>query len=115
MNGTNSRATTEQLEALAERARITISFEGQREERPPKGGTDRQTLLELANLAAERAVRLYGETHPRPTQVTQQQAAEMLGVSSKTVQRYLRFGSLKFNRCGPIPIEAVDAIRTAKW
>ena len=31
------------------------------------------------------AVRLYAETHPRPTQVTQTQAAQMLGLSRITV------------------------------
>ncbi len=60
---------------------------------------------------AVRAVRLYAETHPRPTQVTQTQAAEMLGVHPKTVRNYLVSGKLKLNGCGQIPIEAVDAIR----
>jgi hypothetical protein len=60
---------------------------------------------------AERAVRRFAETHPRPTQVTQQQAAEMLGVCSKTVQRYIRAGKLKLNGGGYVPIEMIDAIR----
>lgn len=59
------------------------------------------------------AVRLYAETHPRPTQVTQTQAAEMLGVSQKTVHNYIRAGKLKLNGCGYLPIEAIDAIRSA--
>lgn len=62
---------------------------------------------------AAMAVRLYAETHPRPTQVTQQQAAEMLGVSRKTIHNYIRAGHLTLNRCGHLPIEAVDAIRAA--
>ncbi len=57
------------------------------------------------------AVRLYAETHPRPTQVTRAQAAEMLGVSAKTVYNYIRSRRLKLNDCGLLPIEAVDAIR----
>ena len=60
---------------------------------------------------AAQAVRLYAETHPRPTQVTQEQAAEILGVSSRTVRNYIRAGKLKFNACGRLPIEAVDAMR----
>ena len=60
---------------------------------------------------ALRAVQMYAEAHPRPTQVTQQQAAEMLGVSSMTIYNYIRSGRLKLNRCGQLPIEAVDAMR----
>lgn len=73
--------------------------------------SERDTLIEIADLAAERAVRRYAEAHPRPTQVTQQQAAEILGVSSRTVRNYIRAGKLKLNNCGQLPIEAVDAIR----
>jgi predicted site-specific integrase-resolvase len=58
-------------------------------------------------------MKLYAETHPRPTQVNQQQAAEMLRVSPKTVHNYIRAGLLKLNGCGLLPIEAVDKIRTA--
>jgi hypothetical protein len=61
------------------------------------------------------AVRLYAESHPRPTQVTQQQAAEMLGVSSATVRKYIEFGALKLNGCGRLPIEAIDAIRSSAF
>jgi hypothetical protein len=61
------------------------------------------------------AVRLYAETHPRPTQVTQQQAAEMLDVSSATVRKYIEFGSLKLNGCGKVPIETIDAIRSSAF
>lgn len=39
---------------------------------------------ELISQIARRAVQLYAETHPRPTQVNQKQAAEMLGVSART-------------------------------
>lgn len=60
---------------------------------------------------AARAVQLYAETHPRPTQVTQAQAATMLGVHPKTVRNYVIAGKLKLNACGQIPIESVDAIR----
>ncbi len=43
---------------------------------------------------AIQAVRLYAETHPRPSHVTQQQAAEMLGLSAPTVGRLVRAGTL---------------------
>ncbi len=67
--------------------------------------------LRIADRAAERAVQLYAVKHPRPTQVTQKQAAEMLGVHPKTVRNYLAAGKLTLNGCGLIPTEAVDAIR----
>lgn len=59
---------------------------------------------------AFRAVRLYAETHPRPAQVTQKQAAEMLGVHPKTIRNYVAAGKLKLNGCGLISIGAVDAL-----
>lgn len=59
---------------------------------------------------AARAVQLYAETHPRPTQVTQKQAAEILCVHPKTVRNYIASGKLKLNGCGLIPIGAVDAL-----
>lgn len=68
--------------------------------------SDDQTLR-----IAARAVQLYAETHPRPTQVTQRQAAEMLHVHPKTVRNYVAAGKLPLNGCGLIPVEAVDAIR----
>ncbi|MBN3789706.1 DNA-binding protein [Burkholderia sp. Ac-20353] len=55
-----------------------------------------------------RAVRLYAESHPRPLQVTQKQAAEMLGLSRMTVCKMVRTGQLRLNKCGMVPIEQVD-------
>lgn len=60
------------------------------------------------------AIKLYAETHPRPTQVNQIQAAEMLGLSRLTVSKLLRQGTLSLNDCGLIPIELVDAARAAR-
>lgn len=62
------------------------------------------TELEIAKAA----VRLYAETHPRPLQVNQQQAAEMMGVSRHTVGRLLKAGILRFNKLGMIPISEID-------
>jgi hypothetical protein len=107
------RAKEEELRDLLRGARLTLSFEDQPAEKAaiPKA-TERASLLTIANLAAERAVQLYAETHPRPTQVTQTQAAEMLGVHPKTVRNYIVAGNLKLNGCGQIPIEAVDRLRS---
>ncbi|ASW00162.1 helix-turn-helix domain-containing protein [Paraburkholderia aromaticivorans] len=57
---------------------------------------------------AIRAVQLYAERHPRPSQVNQKQAAEMLGVSARTVHNMLKAGIFRLNRCGMIPIEQID-------
>lgn len=66
----------------------------------------------VIDIAAE-AVRRYAETHPRPTQVTQIQAAEMLGLSRDTVRKLVRRGTLRLNACGLIPIEQIDMARNA--
>lgn len=60
------------------------------------------------------AIKLYAEMHPRPTQVTQTQAAQMLGLSRITVSKLLRCGTLSLNNCGLIPIELVDSARAAR-
>ncbi|MDR8049765.1 DNA-binding protein [Burkholderia cenocepacia] len=57
---------------------------------------------------AMRAVRLYAESHPRPLQVTQKQAAEILGLSRVTVGKMVKFGQLRLNKCGMIPMEQID-------
>jgi len=62
---------------------------------------------------ATQAVRLYAETHPRPTHVTQVQAAQMLHLSRDTIRKLIRTGTLRLNACGLIPIEQVDAARRA--
>lgn len=61
---------------------------------------------------ARRAVQLYAESHPRPTQVTQKQAAEMLGRSRRHVYDLVQAGVLRLNACGMIPIEQIDAVRS---
>lgn len=67
--------------------------------------SDDQTLR-----IAARAVQLYAETHPRPSQVTQKQAAEILGVHPKTIRNYIAAGKLTLNGCGLIPIVELDAL-----
>lgn len=71
------------------------------------------TEEQVARIVA-RGVRLYAETHPRPTQVTRLQAAEILHVDPKTVYNYIRAGKLKLNRAGFLAIEDVDAIRSSQ-
>lgn len=59
-------------------------------------------------------MRLYADTHPRPTEVTHVQAVEMLGASPKTIPNYIIAGKLKLNGYGQLPIEAVDKFRSAE-
>lgn len=59
---------------------------------------------------ALKAVQLYAEMHPRPVQVTQTQAAEMLGLSRPTVSRMVKAGQIKLNRCGMIPVIEIDRV-----
>ena len=62
---------------------------------------------------AYKAVQLYAETHPRPSHVTQDQAADMLNVSVSTISRMVKSGRLKLNKFGKIPIEEIDRARMA--
>lgn len=57
---------------------------------------------------AIKAIQLYAEMRPRPSQVTQTQAAEMLGVSRPTISKMIRNGVLSLNKCGLIPITEID-------
>ena len=59
---------------------------------------------------ARRAVQLYAESRPRPPQVNQKQAAEMLGVSTRTIHNMIKHGTLRLNRCGMISIDQIDAV-----
>lgn len=64
-------------------------------------------MSEIETVAL-RAVQLYAEAHPRPSSVTQEQAAEMVGVSRATISRMVKAGVLKLNKFGRIPTAEVD-------
>lgn len=59
---------------------------------------------------AVKAVQIYAEMHPRPAQVTQLQAAQMLELSRATVNRMIKAGTIKLNKCGLIPIAEIDRV-----
>lgn len=59
---------------------------------------------------AIKAVQIFSETHPRPSQVTMAQVAEMLGISRQTVSKMVKAGSISLNKCGLIPINEVDKV-----
>lgn len=82
---------------------VTLSFEQLR-------GAMASALTDQDALRiATHAVQLYAETHPRPVQFNQKQAAEMLGISARTVHNLLKPGTLRLNRCALIPIAQIDA------
>jgi excisionase family DNA binding protein len=57
---------------------------------------------------ATKAVQIYAETHPRPVQVTQEQAAEMLSLSRATISRMVAAGHIRLNKFGRIPMAEID-------
>ncbi|HRP76257.1 MAG TPA: helix-turn-helix domain-containing protein [Rhodocyclaceae bacterium] len=63
---------------------------------------------------ATAAVRAYAESHPRPTQVTMRQAAEMVNRSEKTISNMVRRGDIKLNGFGLIPIAEIDRVLSAR-
>ena len=72
-----------------------------------------QEIEAVALRAAQLAVRLYAESHPRPTHVTYGQAAEMLGCSEMTISRLVKAGTVRPNKLRRLPIEQVHALRKA--
>lgn len=78
--------------------------ERRRGARQSEGRLDDEAVL----IIAAKAIQRYVETHPRPTSVTQDQAADMVGVSRSTISRMVKAGQLKLNKFGRIPISEVD-------
>lgn len=63
---------------------------------------------EILIECARRGAQLYAEQHPRPVQVTQVQAAQMLDLSAQTICKMVRAGRLSLNGLGMIPILEID-------
>jgi hypothetical protein len=61
---------------------------------------------------ATKAVQLYAESHPRPLQVNISQAADMLGISRKTLSGRIKSGWIRMNALGMIPIGEIDRVIT---
>ena len=68
---------------------------------------------EALQIAAH-AVRLYAESHPRPSHVTQAQACEIIGKSHPTVRKMIRTGELRINAAGMIPMSEIDRVLAPK-
>ena len=73
---------------------------------------NQQTIPMQVYDIAVKAVAIFAAQHPRPTQVTCQQAAQMLNLSARTVKRILADNGVVRNKCGLYPIEEIDRLRT---
>lgn len=62
---------------------------------------------------AVKAVQIYAESHPRPSHITQKQAAEILNITAPTLKKMLVSGQIKLNKCGKVPIEQIDKVIAA--
>jgi excisionase family DNA binding protein len=71
-------------------------------------------LLLMIQDAVERGVATALSMHPRPSSVNFEQAAEMLGLSSKTVSNMVRQGRINLNKLGRISIAEIDRLLSAK-
>lgn len=67
-------------------------------------------IVEIATAA----VRIYAESHPRPSHVTQKQAAEMAQCDPRTIRAMIRRGDIKLNGFGMIPIAELDRALIAR-
>jgi predicted HTH domain antitoxin len=70
-------------------------------------------LLLMIQDAVERGVATTLSMHPRPSCVILEQAAELLGVSSRTISNMVRQGRIKRNKLGRISIVEIDRILSA--
>lgn len=73
-----------------------------------------QVSGEMLTACALKAVRLYAESHPRPTQVNAIQAAEMLGLSAQTVRKMIKQGRIALNPLGMIPVSEIDRVLSVR-
>lgn len=71
-------------------------------------------LLLMIQEAIERGVVTALSMHPRPSCVNFEQAAEMLGVSSKTVSNMVRQGRINLNKLGRISIVEIERVLSVK-
>jgi len=63
--------------------------------------------------AVERGITAAMSLRPRPSSVNFEQAAEMLGLSSKTVSMMVRDGRIRINKIGRVPVPEIDKLLIA--
>ena len=68
-------------------------------------------IASTARVAVQEAIRkLPRADQPRPFHVNQTQAAEITGLSTKTISRMIKTGGLSLNKAGLIPIAQIDKV-----
>lgn len=68
----------------------------------------------MSNLElAIKAIEVFAAKHPRPSNVNQKQAAQMLGVSEATICKWVRSGRVRLNNAGMISITEIDRLLEA--
>lgn len=65
---------------------------------------------QLESMLERAAAKALALVSARPIHVTQTQAAEILHVSKATVSRMVQAGKLRLNKCGMIPMTAIDEV-----
>lgn len=60
-----------------------------------------------------KALEVFAAKHPRPVNVNQKQAAQMLGVSEATICKWVRSGRVRLNNAGMISITEIDRLLEA--
>ena len=65
------------------------------------------------NSVIEKAVRAHASMRPRPSCVSQNQAAEMLNVSPATITNWVKTGRMRLNKAGMLSITEVDRLLEA--
>ena len=72
-------------------------------------------MTEEMLTTALKAVQIYAESHPRPVHVNITQAADMLGLSRKTVTNRVKAGEIRINALGLIPIGEIDRVISSRY
>lgn len=72
-------------------------------------------MTEEMLTTALKAVQIYAESHPRPVHVNITQAADMLGLSRKTVTNRVKAGEIRINALGLIPIGEIDRVISSRF
>ncbi len=62
---------------------------------------------------AIKAIEVFAAKHPRPANINQKQAAQMLGVSEATICKWVRAGRIRLNNAGMISITEIDRLLEA--
>lgn len=71
-------------------------------------------MQEVIKLAAAEGARVALAMHPQPAQVTQKQAAQMLGLSEPTIRKMILDNKIQLNDVGQVPISEINRLTIPK-